>query len=76
MFKRIEYSYPTSPNAEQLGFTKQGCYIIHENASDDLFCEPGPVLFVISGISPELAWSAYDALDLAASKYNVRRTTV
>lgn len=26
--KRIEYSYPTSPNAKQLGFYKTGCYSV------------------------------------------------
>lgn len=29
VYKYVGYSYPTSPNAEELGFYKSGCYSVH-----------------------------------------------
>jgi hypothetical protein len=28
-YKLVEWSYPSSPNAEQFGFAKKGCYTLH-----------------------------------------------
>jgi len=33
--KRIEWSYPTSPNAERLGFPNTGCWTV-EIVTDDM----------------------------------------
>jgi hypothetical protein len=49
--KSVDYSYPTSPNAERFGFSKSGCYTISLN-------DP-------TGVRTPVAVSAYSTLDEA-----------